>query len=72
MVAQLLPSGLDGNGEGLTSGAVECWMAGLMTGLARAGRWVLSAAASTEMSYFPELGGAFFLEDAPGLSAPVM
>lgn len=24
------------------------------------------------MSYFPELGGAFFPEDAPGLSAPVM
>lgn len=49
MVAQLLPSDLDGNGEGLALGAEECWMAGLMAGLARAGRWVLSGAVSTEI-----------------------
>lgn len=38
VVAQLLPSDLDGNGEGLTLGAEECRVAGLMMGLASAVR----------------------------------
>lgn len=64
LMARTLPSDPAGNGEGSTSGAVKCLMAGLER-LAIAEVWMLSGAASEcavhrNMSYFTELVGCFF------------